>query len=112
MIDSNRRSVCAARPRRTASKASSRLYVGTISGMRSLKVPRRQPGFHVAIVAALGIGDGEQKTFGAVEKAGAQHIGAQERAEPVTDAGKKRDATAGSCDRLGAGRRIAVRPGE
>ena len=38
----------------------------------------REPGFHVAVIAAFGVGDGEQKSFGAVEKAQAQHVGAQE----------------------------------
>jgi hypothetical protein len=43
-----------------------------------LLLPRREPRFHVAVVAAFGVGDGEQKSFGAVKKAQAQHVGAQE----------------------------------
>ena len=37
----------------------------------------REPGFHVAVIAAFGVGDGKQKSLGAVEKAQAQHVGAQ-----------------------------------
>src|SRR5580698_2237721 len=48
----------------------------------------REPRFHVAVIAAFGVGDGEQKSFGAVEKSQAQHVGAQERIKSMTDAGE------------------------
>src|SRR6202035_2782974 len=38
-------------------------------------LPSREPSLHVAVIAAFGIGDGEQKSLGAVEKAQAQHVG-------------------------------------
>src|SRR5437660_12050986 len=74
----------------------------------SATTPPFQPRLHVAVVAALGVGDGEEEAFGPVEEAEAQHIGAQERADAVADAGHEAHAAARGDDRLGAGGGIAV----
>src|SRR5262245_40546844 len=68
----------------------------------------RKPRLHVAIVCTLRIGDREQKARVSVEEPEPQHIGAEERPDPVRDAVRERDAPAGGDQHLGAGGRVAV----
>src|SRR5437879_12787042 len=76
--------------------------------IKSATAAPREPGLHVAVVGALGVGDREQKAFAAVEKAKAQHIGAKERPQAVGDAARERDAAPARDQHLGAGGRVAV----
>jgi len=56
---------------------------------RAPPLARGEPGLHVTIIAALGIGDGEQEAFGAVEETGVQDVVAQEQIKPVANAGQE-----------------------
>src|ERR1700680_4715788 len=68
----------------------------------------REPRLHVAIIAAFGVRDRQQKAFAAVEEAEAQHIGAEERPQAVPDSACERHARVGGEQHLGAGGRVAV----
>src|SRR5260221_11946658 len=74
----------------------------------SLTAPHRQPNLHVPVVAALGIGYGEQESFSPVEETGAQHVGPQKGCKPVADSAHERDPPARRQDGRGAGGRITV----
>ena len=80
--------------------------------MSSATVAARQPSLHVAIIAALGIGDSEQEAFGAVKLSSAQHVGAKEREQAMTNAGQKGDATPSVEYGAGARRRVSVNSGQ
>src|SRR5712692_11537116 len=81
-----------------------------ISSATAATAPPFEPRLHVAVVAALGVRHGEQKSLRAIEEAGAQHVGAQERCQTVADAGHERDLSARVHERLRTGGRIAVDP--
>src|SRR6516162_6202881 len=76
--------------------------------IRSATLPLREPGFHVAIVAAFSVGDREQKAFAPVEETAAQDVGAKERPQAVADAARERDLAARRDQHRGAGTGIAV----
>src|SRR6516162_2153201 len=78
--------------RNTASSASSRLNVATTTEMSSATLAPRKPGFHIAIVAAFGVGDSQQEPFGSVKKPGTKYISAKEREQSVANSRQERDA--------------------
>src|SRR5215467_12253230 len=101
-ITSKSRSSWLANDRNTASSASSRLKVATTTEMSSATLAPRKPGFHIAIIAAFGVGDSQQEPFGSVKKSTAKHVGAKEREQSVANSCQERDVPPSCHNRLGA----------
>src|SRR5215475_747640 len=76
--------------------------------IRSATLPLREPGFHVAIVAAFRIGDREQKALAPVEEAAAQDVSAKECPQAVPDPARERHLAARRDQHRGAGAGIAI----